>query len=100
MSVRLSIKEADERFATSLELVRRANRNIAERILFEVQRRLRFLVDVGLDYPDARSLWPQLCQEEKLSAFSWLLILARRWWELSMCSMNLPSVCIPATTID
>jgi excinuclease ABC subunit A len=44
----LSIKEA-EAFFTSLELSAEQTA-IAERILFEVQRRLRFLVDVGLDY--------------------------------------------------
>jgi excinuclease ABC subunit A len=44
----LSIKEA-EAFFTSLELSTEQTA-IAERILFEVQRRLRFLVEVGLDY--------------------------------------------------
>jgi excinuclease ABC subunit A len=44
----LSIKDADDFFA-SLELSTEQTA-IAERILFEVQRRLRFLVEVGLDY--------------------------------------------------
>lgn len=44
----LSIKDADE-FFSSLELSEEQTA-IAERILFEVQRRLRFLVEVGLDY--------------------------------------------------
>ncbi len=44
----LSIKEADEFFG-SLDLSPEQT-TIAERILFEVQRRLRFLVEVGLDY--------------------------------------------------
>ncbi|HEY6806865.1 MAG TPA: excinuclease ABC subunit UvrA [Pyrinomonadaceae bacterium] len=44
----LSIKDADE-FFTSLQLSAEQTA-IAERILFEVQRRLRFLVEVGLDY--------------------------------------------------
>jgi Excinuclease ATPase subunit len=44
----LSIKDADEFFgALKLSSEQAA---IAERILFEVQRRLRFLVEVGLDY--------------------------------------------------
>jgi excinuclease ABC subunit A len=44
----LSIKDA-EAFFTSLKLSLEQTA-IAERILFEVQRRLRFLVEVGLDY--------------------------------------------------
>ena len=44
----LSIKDA-EAFFVSLKLSNE-QRAIAERILFEVQRRLRFLVEVGLDY--------------------------------------------------
>jgi excinuclease ABC subunit A len=44
----LSIKDAEE-FFVSLELSTEQTA-IAERILFEVQRRLRFLVEVGLDY--------------------------------------------------
>jgi excinuclease ABC subunit A len=44
----LSIKESDAFFA-SLELSTE-QKAIAERILFEIQRRLRFLVEVGLDY--------------------------------------------------
>ncbi len=44
----LSIKDADE-FFSSLKLSSEQSA-IAERILFEVQRRLRFLVEVGLDY--------------------------------------------------
>jgi excinuclease ABC subunit A len=44
----LAIKEADA-FFTSLALSSEQSA-IAERILFEVQRRLRFLVEVGLDY--------------------------------------------------
>jgi len=44
----LSIKDADEFFGT-LKLSSEQEA-IAERILFEVQRRLRFLVEVGLDY--------------------------------------------------
>ena len=44
----LSIKDAEAFFAAlKLSTEQRA---IAERILFEVQRRLRFLVEVGLDY--------------------------------------------------
>jgi len=44
----LSIKDADA-FFSSLSLSAEQTA-IAERILFEVQRRLKFLVDVGLDY--------------------------------------------------
>ena len=44
----LSIREADE-FFSALKLSDE-QAAIAERILFEVQRRLRFLVEVGLDY--------------------------------------------------
>lgn len=44
----LSIKDAEAFFA-SIKLSNE-QRAIAERILFEVQRRLRFLVEVGLDY--------------------------------------------------
>ena len=44
----LSIKDADDFFA-GLKLSDEQSA-IAERILFEVQRRLRFLVEVGLDY--------------------------------------------------
>lgn len=44
----LSIREAD-RFFAALQLSAEQTA-IAERILFEVQRRLRFLVEVGLDY--------------------------------------------------
>src|SRR5260370_42615249 len=44
----LSIKEAAI-FFDSLELLPEQSA-IAERVLFEVRRRLRFMVDVGLDY--------------------------------------------------
>jgi len=44
----MSIKDADAFFA-SLELSTEQNA-IAERILFEIKRRLKFLVEVGLDY--------------------------------------------------
>jgi hypothetical protein len=36
----------------------------------------------------------------KHNEFSWQQTSARHWSALSMCSTNLPSVCIHVTTID
>ena len=53
----MSIDETAE-FLRTVELSSR-ERQIAERVLKEIQERLRFLLDVGLDYLSRPMLWLQ-----------------------------------------
>jgi len=46
----LSIRKAEEWFSTVYETLSPKDKKIAERILKEIRERLKFLVDVGLDY--------------------------------------------------
>jgi excinuclease ABC subunit A len=46
----LSIRKAEEWFSTVYETLSSKDKQIAERILKEIRERLKFLVDVGLDY--------------------------------------------------
>jgi excinuclease ABC subunit A len=46
----LSIRKAEEWFSTVYETLSPKDKQIAERILKEIRERLKFLVDVGLDY--------------------------------------------------
>ena len=47
---KLSIRTAEEWFSTVYETLSPKDKQIAERILKEIRERLKFLVDVGLDY--------------------------------------------------
>ena len=74
-----------------------ARREIADKIAKEIQSRLGFLVNVGLDYLNLlRSA--ETFRAARRSAFAWPPRSVPAWWVGCMCSTSPPSACINATT--
>lgn len=91
----LSIGES-AKFLAGLELSER-DRMIAERVTKEINARLGFLLDVGLDYLTLSRSAGTLAGGER-SASAWPARSAAAWSARSTCSTSRRSVCTSATT--
>ena len=91
----LSIRKAAE-FLGALELSER-DRLIAERVLKEVNERLRFLLDVGLDYLTSTARRAR-SPAARRSASGWRRRSAAASSACSTCSTSRRSACTSATT--
>ena len=69
---------------------------IADKLLQEIQERLQFLIDVGLEYLTLDRL-ASTSLAAKHNAFSWRRRWDRAWSEPCTCWMNRPSDCTAAT---
>ena len=92
--VKMNIAEA-QAFFNGLQLSPEETQ-IAEKILVEIQQRLKFLNDVGLEYLTL-DRFRRRCRAGKRSASNWRRASVRGWWARATCSTNRPSDCIAAT---
>ena len=90
----MTVEEAANFFA-ALHLTQQ-EAGIADKLLEEINDRLRYLNDVGLEYLTLIA-WLPRSPAAKRSVFSWRLHSAPAWLARSMCSMSLPSVSTTAT---
>ena len=93
---RLPINESAD-FLRTLELSPR-ERQIAERVIKEIQARLGFLLDVGLDYLSLDRPGRARCPAARRSASGSPPRSAPAWWACSTSSTSRRSACTSATT--
>ena len=92
----MSIDEAAA-FLRQLELTDR-ERQIAERVLKEINERLKFLLDVGLDYLSLSRPDRAACPAARRSGSGWPPRSAPAWSGCSTCWTSRASGCTSGTT--